>query len=111
MIICDANMKIVAVDPRCPGCCPVAFSWRYSWLRRKVEHGLLEDGEFLLGDSGYLLELWLLTTVSGHPGANTAEGKCNATHDSMRCVVERSIGVLKIRFRCLQRYRTLHYEP
>ncbi|XP_077495792.1 uncharacterized protein LOC144106769 isoform X2 [Amblyomma americanum] len=49
MIICDANMKILAVDPRCPGSCHDAFSWRYSRLRRKVEHGLLDDGEFLLG--------------------------------------------------------------
>ncbi|XP_077512050.1 uncharacterized protein LOC144122989 isoform X1 [Amblyomma americanum] len=29
----------------------------------------------------------------------------------MRCVVERCVGVPKSRFRCLQRYRTLHYEP
>ncbi|XP_077506154.1 uncharacterized protein LOC144115606 [Amblyomma americanum] len=49
--------------------------------------------------------------MSGHPGANTAEGQYNAAHASMRCVVERCIGVLKSRFRCLQRYRTLHYEP
>lgn len=29
----------------------------------------------------------------------------------MRSVVERCIGLLKSRFRCLQRYRALHYEP
>ncbi|XP_072142665.1 putative nuclease HARBI1 [Dermacentor andersoni] len=32
-------------------------------------------------------------------------------HASMRSVVERCIGLLKSRFRCLQRYRALHYEP
>ncbi|XP_077520317.1 uncharacterized protein LOC144130207 [Amblyomma americanum] len=61
--------------------------------------------------SGYPLEPQLLTPVSGHPDANTAEGQYNAAHASMRCVVEHCIGVLKSRFRCLQRYRTLHYEP
>ncbi|KAK8767469.1 hypothetical protein V5799_005750 [Amblyomma americanum] len=111
MIISYANMKILAVEPRCLGSCHDAFSWRYSRLRQKVEHGLLEDGEPVLGDSGYPLEPWLLTPVSGHPGANTAEGPYKAAHASMRCVVERCIGVLKSRFRFLQRYRKLQYEP
>ncbi|XP_077495781.1 uncharacterized protein LOC144106769 isoform X1 [Amblyomma americanum] len=58
MIICDANMKILAVDPRCPGSCHDAFSWRYSRLRRKVEHGLLDDGEFLLGNNTLHCKFW-----------------------------------------------------
>ncbi|KAK8763140.1 hypothetical protein V5799_034250 [Amblyomma americanum] len=72
---------------------------------------MLEDGELLLGESGYPLQPWLLTPVSGHPDANTAEWKYNAAHSSMRCFVESCIGVLKSRFRCFRRYRTLRYEP
>ncbi|KAH7975254.1 hypothetical protein HPB49_025344 [Dermacentor silvarum] len=47
----------------------------------------------------------------GHPPARTAEGRYNTAHASMRSVVERCIGLLKSRFRCLQRHRALHYEP
>ncbi|KAH7937405.1 hypothetical protein HPB49_011750 [Dermacentor silvarum] len=63
------------------------------------------------GDSGYPLEPWLLTPVTGHPPTQTAEGKYNTAHSAMRSVVERCIGLLMNRFRCLQRYRTLLYEP
>uniref|UniRef100_A0A023G5D7 Putative pif ele1 orf1-h 1e-40-j 4 n=1 Tax=Amblyomma triste TaxID=251400 RepID=A0A023G5D7_AMBTT len=111
MIVCDANMRILAIDTRCPGSCHDAFVWRYGWLHQDIEDGLLDRGEFLLGDSGYPLEPWLLTPVAGHPSATSAEGMYNAAHASMRSVVERCIGVLKSRFRCLQRYRTLHYQP
>uniref|UniRef100_A0A224YV14 Nuclease HARBI1 n=1 Tax=Rhipicephalus zambeziensis TaxID=60191 RepID=A0A224YV14_9ACAR len=63
------------------------------------------------GDSGYPLEPWLLVPVPGEPPEHTAEGRFNAEHITVRSIVERCIGMLKIRFRCLQRYRTLHHEP
>ncbi|KAH7974042.1 hypothetical protein HPB49_008826 [Dermacentor silvarum] len=43
--------------------------------------------------------------------APDSEGRYNTAHASMRSVVERCIGLLKSRFRCLQRHRALHYEP
>lgn len=63
------------------------------------------------GDSGYPLEPWLLTPVAGHPPDTTPEGRYNNAHASLRGVVERCIGLLKARFRCLQKYRALHHEP
>ncbi|XP_072143787.1 putative nuclease HARBI1 [Dermacentor andersoni] len=56
-------------------------------------------------------EPWLLTPLTGHPPMHTAEGRYNTAHAAMRSVVERCIGLLKSRFRSLQRYRALHYEP
>lgn len=64
-----------------------------------------------VGDSGYALEPWLITPVPGNPPARTHEGRYNAEHTKMRSVVERTIGILKSRFRCLHRYRTLMYNP
>ncbi|KAH7937578.1 hypothetical protein HPB49_013209 [Dermacentor silvarum] len=66
---------------------------------------------FHAGDSGYPLDLWLLTPVPGHPPMPTAEGKYSTAHAAMRSVVERRNGLLMSRFRCLQRYRNLLYEP
>ncbi|KAG0444299.1 hypothetical protein HPB47_013953 [Ixodes persulcatus] len=63
------------------------------------------------GDSGYPLEPWLLNPVPGNPAVGSDEARFNQAHRSTRSVVERCIGMLKNRFRCLQRYRTLHYDP
>jgi len=56
------------------------------------------------------LEPWLLTPYpDAQPG--TQEAFFNQRHSSTRNTVERCIGVLKKRFRCLLRYRTLEYTP
>nr|XP_050042529.2 putative nuclease HARBI1 [Dermacentor andersoni] len=112
MFICDAGMRILAVDPLRPGSDHDAHVWRTTWLRRRFLEGhIAKAGEHLLGDSGYPLEPWLLTPVTGHPPIHTAEGRYNTAHAAMRSVVERCIGLLKSCFRCLERYRALHYEP
>jgi hypothetical protein len=56
------------------------------------------------------LEPWLLTPFpETQPG--TQEEHFNERHSSVRSTVERCIGVIKKRFRCLLRYRTLEYTP
>ena len=61
-----------------------------------------------MGDKGYPLEPWLLTPLSNPQGQQ--ERRYNKLHAKSRNVVERSFGVLKGRFRCLLRHRTLHYS-
>ncbi|XP_072145398.1 putative nuclease HARBI1 [Dermacentor andersoni] len=112
MLICDAGMRILAVDALPPGSDHDAHVWRTTWLRRRFQEGhVAKAGEHLLCDSGYPLEPWLLTPVTGHPPVHTAEGGYNTAHAAMRSVVERCIGLLKSRFCCLQGYRALHYKP
>ncbi|XP_037529156.1 putative nuclease HARBI1 [Rhipicephalus sanguineus] len=112
MITCDAAMRILAIDPMRPGSDHDSFVWQTTWLRRRFLAGrIAEPGEYLLGDSGYPLEPWLLIPVSGDPSEHSVEGRFNAEHITMRSIVERCIGMLKARFRCLQRYLTLHHKP
>lgn len=54
---------------------------------------------------------WRITPVLGLHLSHTAVWRFNYAHASMKSVVEHYIGLLKNRFRCLQRYRTLHYQP
>lgn len=52
-----------------------------------------------------------MTPVPGRQALDTPAGKYNQAHASMRAVVERCIGLLKSRFRCLHRHRTLYHHP
>lgn len=63
----------------------------------------------LPGDLGYPLEPWLLTPFRSP--ASSKEEAFNNAHRRTRVRIEQCFGVLKMRFRCLQRYRTLHFAP
>ncbi|XP_037580317.1 putative nuclease HARBI1 [Dermacentor silvarum] len=109
--ICDADMRILTVYPMRPGSDYDSFLWRTTWLRRRFQAARIANpAEYLISDSGYPLDPWLLTPVPGHLPMQNAE-KYNRAHAAMRSVVERCIGLLKSRFRCRQRYRILLYEP
>lgn len=49
--VCDASMRILAVDPSMPGCSHDALVWRQSWVRQQCLAGrLIRHGEYLLGE-------------------------------------------------------------
>ncbi|KAG0431685.1 hypothetical protein HPB47_021541 [Ixodes persulcatus] len=49
MVVCDAKMRILAVDPSMPGCSHDALVWRQSWVRQQCIAGrLIRHGEYLL---------------------------------------------------------------
>ncbi|KAM7290083.1 putative nuclease HARBI1 isoform X1 [Ixodes scapularis] len=85
MVVCDADCRIMCIDPRYPGSVHDSFVWQFSWLRNQLEQGQLpRDGRFLLGDSGYPLEPWLITPVPGNHATSTACGRFNKAHSSIR---------------------------
>lgn len=63
-----------------------------------------------LGDSGYPLEPWLITQFT-NVAENSAEDHFNVEHRKIRNCIERTNGVLKLRWRCLLAERTLRYQP
>jgi len=81
-----------------------------SLIRNHLSNTYRRDHEWLLGDSGYPLEPWLLTPFS-NPGDGSPESRFNVKFTSARSVVERAIGMLKGRWRCLCKQRMLHYKP
>lgn len=63
-----------------------------------------------LGDSGYPLLPFLMTPKLNQPPRSPGALYTDA-HVRARCSVERTIGVLKGRWRCLRKERGLHYSP
>lgn len=63
-----------------------------------------------LGDSGYAQRRWLMTPILG-AAPESPEDHYTQLHCRARNTVERCIGVLKARWRCLLGHRVLHYDP
>lgn len=103
-------MKVRAVDSCRPGSCHDSFIWNMSSARNFLLNAYSngDKNSWLLGDSGYALEPFLLTPYKD-VRAETREHKFNKKHASGRNIVERTIGVLKSRFRCLM--GTMLFSP
>lgn len=108
---CDADMKILFIDAKYPGSVHDSAIWQTSSLKRHIKEAYNTTNRFwLLGDSGFPIEPWLLTPFLNCE-ENTPEERYNRCHKSTRNIIERCFGILKGRFRCLLRHRTLHYKP
>lgn len=73
-------------------------------------HNSGEANSWLIGDSGYPLQPFLMTPV-GNAEPFTPKAAYNQAHMSSRNVVERTIGLLKMRFRCILKERVARYAP
>ncbi|XP_050310884.1 putative nuclease HARBI1 [Anthonomus grandis grandis] len=112
-IICSYNLKILNINARFPGSTNDAYIWRSSQIKQFLqnEYNRGERNTWLIGDSGYPLEPWLMTPFDNNPPPNTPEGRYNQSHKITRSIIERCNGRLKGIFRCLSGERKLRYSP
>ncbi|XP_055644036.1 putative nuclease HARBI1 [Toxorhynchites rutilus septentrionalis] len=112
LIVCDDQQRIRFVDPSFHGSNHDAHIWRISPVRTYFEQMHRNGGTQtkILGDAGYPSESWLVTPFRA-PEEGSLESDFNQRHALGRGIVERTIGVLKNRFRCLLGARQLHYTP
>ncbi|XP_045450229.1 putative nuclease HARBI1 [Melitaea cinxia] len=111
LLICDAKLTILHVDASFGGASHDSYVWNQCAIKTFLE-GLERNGEhcWLLGDSGYAQRPWMMTPIIGAaPGS--PEEYYTELHCRVRNTVERCIGVLKSRWRCLLAHRVLHYDP
>ncbi|XP_005189351.2 uncharacterized protein LOC101895445 [Musca domestica] len=112
MVICDHNMHIRFLDARHGGATPHHLIWSSSKANTFFKE--LYDTEhrnyWLLGGSEYPLEPYLMIPFA-RAEDGSAEAIYNTKHSKARHIMERTIGVLKNRFRCLFGIRPLYYEP
>ena len=100
-VISDAALRIRNLVARWPGSTHDAFMLENSQVKTDFEAGR-HHGYWLLGDSGYPCRKYLITPLL-RP-SNRQEIRFNMAHKRTRSVVERCIGVLKSRFRCVINY-------
>lgn len=108
-VVCDAAFKVIHVFANYPGSSHDSFILDNSVIPRVFEGDPTVDG-WLLGDDGYPLKTWLITPYV------TPETRCamsfNRRHSEARSVIQQTLGMLKMRFRCLDKSGgTLQYSP
>lgn len=109
-MVCDSNLKIINVNSKFGGATHDSFIWASSRMETFMRE-LHQNGEqvWLLGDSGYPQRPWLMTPIlNAVPGS--VEDTYTQRHVQARNCIERCFGLLKSRWRCLLRHRTLHYH-
>ncbi|XP_050339688.1 putative nuclease HARBI1 [Bactrocera neohumeralis] len=97
MIICDHEYCILAIDSKCGGAAHDSSVGKHSVQRKFLEEQFNQNNfknVWLLGDSGYPLEPWCLTSFRS-PEEGSTQARFNEAHSKARCVVERTIGILK----------------
>ncbi|NXX00072.1 ALPL protein, partial [Larus smithsonianus] len=109
-VVCDAAGAITNVVAKFPGSCPNAAVLENSALARLLE-GARPHGAWLLGDGSYPLKPWLMTPIAGPRGP--AEERYNALHARALAALRRTLALLRLRFRCLDKNRggPLQYAP
>ncbi|XP_046384778.1 putative nuclease HARBI1 [Ischnura elegans] len=110
--ICDHDLRILSLSARFPGSVHDQFIWNTS-TTREIMQAMYDEGirnTWLLGDSGYALQPYLLTPIR-QAAPNSPEERYTNCHCQTRNCVERLFGVLKNTWRCLHRERVLHYTP
>lgn len=104
-------MVILALYANFGGASHDSYIWNNSQVKIYLENHLnLGEQTWLIGDSGYPQSRVLMTpfldALNGTP-----EARYNNAHMRARNVVERAIGVLKMRFRCILKERSARYDP
>ncbi|KAK4877089.1 hypothetical protein RN001_009595 [Aquatica leii] len=103
-------MIFLNINARYPGTHDAAI-WETSTICRNLRdrYQVGERNTYLIGDSGYPIQPWLMTPIPD-AAPNSPEAVYTQRHCFARNVVERCFGVLKSRFKCLSKYRVLHYS-
>ena len=99
MAVCDAEMRFTNLVAKWHGSVHDSGIFNGSALQIHIE--TKQQEEWLLGDRGYALQSYLMTPLNPDKVSSAAEEMYQRSHTRTRNVIERSFGLLKQRFRCL----------
>ncbi|KAJ1150652.1 hypothetical protein NDU88_003442 [Pleurodeles waltl] len=96
--IVDHQGLITNIVVKYPGSVHDSFIFRHSTINQHFQDGRYGNG-LLVADQGYGIQPWIITPF-GNP-STAAERAYNEAHRRTHAIVERTFGILKSRFRCL----------
>ncbi|XP_053964382.1 putative nuclease HARBI1 [Anastrepha ludens] len=105
--VVDANKKFIDVTCGKPGSFNHYRILQNSKLFQDAENHYKEmfsNSYFILGNSAYPSTKWLVPPFKNYENLNESQRKFNQLHSSTRMVVEKAFGLLKGRFRRLQKF-------
>ncbi|KAJ2953840.1 hypothetical protein O0L34_g1469 [Tuta absoluta] len=109
-LICDADMKVIAICCRFGGALMNADIWDKMKISQFIKN-INRQGEtgWLLADSKYPQRPWLMTPIP-HARQGTPESQYNHYHSRTKTCIDDCVKRLKGRWQCLHK-RPLHYTP
>ncbi|KAJ1089568.1 hypothetical protein NDU88_002719 [Pleurodeles waltl] len=96
--IVDHQGLITNIMAKYPGSVHDSYIFRHCTINEHFQDGRYGNG-LLVADQGYGIQPWIMTPF-GNP-STAAERAYNEAHRRTRSIVERTFGILKSRFRCL----------
>lgn len=111
-IIVDDRNFITNINARYPGSVHDSYLWGASLVYAMFQNEYTSPAEqkyWLLGDEGYPLSPFLITVRD--EGTDAKHKEFYRRHKLIRSHVERAIGIIKNRFRCILGEKKLHYAP
>ncbi|KAJ1202367.1 hypothetical protein NDU88_006167 [Pleurodeles waltl] len=96
--IVDHQALITNIVAKYPGSVHDSYIFRHCTINQHFQDGRYGNG-LLVADQGYGIQPWIMTPF-GNP-STAAERAYNEAHRRTRSIVERTFGILKSRFRCL----------
>ncbi|XP_064651986.1 putative nuclease HARBI1 [Lineus longissimus] len=107
--VCDDALAFTHVYTGWPGCTHDARVFNNSSVFQEAA-AKFETDEFLLGDSAYPIQPWLMTPYKDYGNITRDQKRYNKRHNSARVVIERAFGQLKGRFRRLRDFDCSDFE-
>jgi hypothetical protein len=101
MGLVDRAGLFMAINIGRPGCMADASVFDWSEISKQIPKAMPVD-HFVLGDSGFALEYWMMVPIKETRQLTLEEVFYNYVHSSNRNIIERTFGLLKGRFRKLQ---------
>ncbi|XP_012234639.2 uncharacterized protein [Linepithema humile] len=100
-VVCDADLRFIHCYAGQPGSVHDMRTFMYSGLQQKCNPQFFPEDSHLLGDAAYTIQRNVMVPYRDNGHLTEAETNFNKKLSSARMIVERSLGLLKGRWRCL----------